>query len=339
MDDSVFESKLDSRSVETVVSTVSPSASGDQLLSPPLMKNENTFSHHKPEEDTRVCKTERGVTLLEKNIITDSSAIRISQVCNTSVPLSTEKTTALGSVTLISVDQMEEIEQQKQATLQMPADNQYKVSLAGAVSHDLSCDQTKPHFDAGDHDVSVLPSASFISQSGDGLQSPFFSDRERHIRCNFEESNIKHPTVPSPVYKSDHLSDSADSPVFSKKKTEKPHSQMVLTDLDKSVNSTVDGFRQAAEKVETTLVDLQTSKTDKENKKLRMKRKLPNFSDSDSDDNELPMISIKSRPQKPKFVRLDEMKQKSRKFSISKSFFSGNDKAQPTLSSFLGKKI
>ena len=98
----------------------------------------------------------------------------------------------------------------------------------------------------------------------------------------------------------------------------------------------------------------QSQTNSQENK--RLKRNLPDFSDSGSDDNDLPLISRKTRPpgsddndlpsisrktrppSKKKFVSLDEMNKKAKKFSISKSFFSGKDeKLQPTLSFFMSK--
>lgn len=306
----------------------------------------------------------------------EPGTIKISQVFNAPVPLNTEENNSVGSVTLISVDQMHEIQQQKLASYQLPVDCHSPVSLVGSVpelqSHDISCDQARPH-SGSDPDESILPSASFISQPGGSLQSPIVSV-EVDSKPKAPQSKVQQRIFAPPNV--DRLSDGADSPVFSKKKSEKSIPVNIPDDISNSDNRFPEGDTHVTDKQK--LNDPQngggdgetkqkhqlpifsdsdsdkdtdessqssnkhpagsrTRRSNKENK--RLKRKLPDFHDSDSDDIELPLINRISRHQnRKKFVRLDEMKQNTKKYSISKSIFSGKDeKLQPTLSFFMSK--
>ena len=348
---------------------------------------------------------------------TEQTTVRISQVFNSPVSLSTEGTSSAGSVTLISVDQMHEIQQQKLTANQLPRENHSAIPLGDTVSekqsHVVSHDKIRNH-SGSDLDETVLPSASFVSQSGSGMQSLVVStEMNNKLKVGLKKVTNLHNTSP----KLDSLSDSADSPVFSKKKSEKLIPVNVLGDWEKFQNRGIEGETESNCNMVNS--NSQIAKSGKENKlkrklpnfsdsdvdtgvyepnqlnsklslsgtnkmsqdSTRLKRKLPNFSDSDvdiigvnepsqsnkkgnlsqsqkvsqenkrlkrnlpdfsgsdSDDNDLPLISRKPRPpNKKKFVTLDEMNKNVKKFSISKSFFSGKDeKLQPTLSFFMGK--
>ena len=265
----------------------------------------------------------------EENISSDQNTVKISQVFNTSIPisLSTVNRDNFASVTLIGVDQMNEIQEQKERQ----HSNHSDVLLADTESHDSSGDQFKLIIDKEDPDISVLPSASFISQPSDSLQSPFPGLTEnKHNKHKPIPENMSSGKSPDLDY--GYSSDSVDSPVFTRKKHEQQMAKDVVTSSNKSI--------EQSNHQEMTIEDLAKTKPlkrDKENKKL--KRKLPNFSDSDSDNNEMPLITRKIQPKnKTKFVKLDEPRANSRKFSISKSFFTDTEeKRQPTLSFFMGK--
>ena len=282
----------------------------------------------------------RNINLAEENLNRDQNTVRISQVCNASVPLSTLQSDHVGSVTLISVDQMNEIQQQKQETKELQNSGHSPVLLADVGSCDLLRDHSKLYVDKEDPNMSVLPSASFLSQPCDNLQSPFPKISKVKAKTENEPTNMKTFTT-IPYIECDHLSDSADSPVFSRKKYEK---QATSGDKNSDTDKLIDAHHEDSSQLKGAVTDEmdvepKVQKRDKESK--RQKRKLPNFFDSDSDHSDLSSISRKSRlKDKSKFVKLDEMKQKSRKFSISKSFFTSTDeKVQPTLSFFMGKLL
>ena len=266
---------------------------------------------------------------VEENISSDQNTVKISQVFNTSIPisLSTVNRDNFASVTLIGVDQMNEIQEQKERQ----HSNHSDILLADTESHDSSGDQSKLTIDKEDPDISVLPSASFISQPSDSLQSPFPGLTEnKHNKHKPIPENISSGKSPDLDY--GYSSDSVDSPVFTRKKHEQQMSKDVVVSSNKSI--------EQPDLQELTIEDLAKTKPpkrDKENK--RLKRKLPNFSDSDSDHNEMPLITRKIQPKNTtKFVKLDEPRANSRKFSISKSFFTDTEeKHQPTLSFFMGK--
>ena len=266
---------------------------------------------------------------VEKSTSSDQNTVKISQVFNTSIPisLSTVNRDNFASVTLIGVDQMNEIQEQKERQ----HSNHSDVLLADTESHDSSGDQSKLTIDKEDPDISVLPSASFISQPSDSLQSPFPGLTEnKHNKHKPIPENMSSGKSPDLDY--GYSSDSVDSPVFTRKKHEQQMSEDVVASSNKSIEQP-----NHQEMTKEDLVKTKPLKRDKENK--RLKRKLPNFSDSDSDNNEMPLITRKIQPKsKTKFVKLDEPRANSRKFSISKSFFTDTEeKRQPTLSFFMGK--
>ena len=276
------------------------------------------------EEQSKVDKD-----FVEENISSDQNTVKISQVFNTSIPisLSTVNRDNFASVTVIGVDHMNEIQEQKERQ----HSNHSDILLADTESHDSSGDQTKLTIDKEDPDISVLPSASFISQPSDSLQSPFPG-------INVNKHN-KHKPIPenmssgkSPDLDYGYSSDSVDSPVFTRKKLEQQMSEDVVASSNKSIEKP-----NHQEMTKEDLAKPKPLKRDQENK--RLKRKLPNFSDSDSDHNEMPLITRKIQPKnKTKFVKLDEPRANSRKFSIPKSFFTDTEeKRQPTLSFFMGK--
>ena len=265
----------------------------------------------------------------EESISSDQNTVKISQVFNTSIPisLSTVNRDNFASVTLIGVDQMNEIQEQKERK----HSNHSDVLLADTESQDSSGDQFKLNMDKDDPDISVLPSASFISQPSDSLQSPFPGLNEnKHNKHKPIPENLSSRKSPDLDY--GYSSDSVDSPVFTRKKHEQQMSEDVVASSNKSIEQP-----NHQEMTKEDLAKTKPLKRDKENKIL--KRKLPNFSDSDSDHNEMPLITRKIQPKnKTKFVKLDEPRANSRKFSISKSFFTDTEeKRQPTLSFFMGK--
>ena len=342
---------------------------------------------------------------LERNIIaknfdnTEQNGVRISQVFSAPVLLSTDERSAAGSVTLISVDQMQEIQQQKHTISQLCETESEKLSPCIGNRGSLS---DKIRYNSGsDLDDSALPSASFVSQSGfcsPSVKAEMNSELKAGLKkvTNFLSESPKHDAVGGIAY----------SPIFSKKKSENIMQENVSCDVEKI--QTIITNEETDSDSDLKHSSLEFAKNPKKNElkenisnsnintsinepklvkktirgSARLKRKLPNFSDSDgssgvnepgpsnnknkenilssqsssqenkrlkkslsdfsdsgSDDNDLPLISRKTRPPaKKKFVSLDEMNKKAKKFSISKSFFSGKDETvQPTLSFFMSK--
>ena len=354
------------------------------------------------EQNTEIPNKFEGNLTAKKLDTTEQNGVRISQVFSAPVPLSTDETSAAGSVTLISVDQMHEIQQQKLAVSQLASTGSEKLSPVLGIENTVN---HKVRYNSGsDLDDSLLPSASFVSQSG--FSSPAVNaEMNSKLKAglekvtNFLSDSPKHDTVGDVAY----------SPIFLKKKSETITQKNVCshveefrtTDINKETDSDYE-FKHYSSEIakdakenefkENVSVfsdsNINTGKNEPKHVKktirgsARLKRKLPNFSDSDgssgvnepgpsnnknkenilssqsssqenkrlkkslpdfsdsgSDDNVLPLISRKTRPPaKKKFVSLDEMNKKAKKFSISKSFFSGKDETvQPTLSFFMSK--
>ena len=196
------------------------------------------------------------------------NAVRISQVFNSPVPLNTGETSAAGSVTLISVDQMHEIQQQELAVSQLGS------TLSEKRSPDIDIVHDKIRYQSGsDMDESFLPSASFVSQGGSG--SPVVN-AEMNDKLKVGLKKVTNYLSKSP--KLDVVSGIAYSPIFSRKKSENTTQENVFGDVEKFQTSDINGESDSDSNLKHSSSEIASG-----GKENELKGKLPSFSDSDID--------------------------------------------------------
>lgn len=248
--------------------------------------------------------------------------VQVSRVESPCVNIDRDKSEKGDTVTLISVEQMNEIQRDKR-TIQSDATESIKITSDSAedmsgnqsdAAEDRPGNQSEPQSDSS-NEMSMLQSASFCTREAKRRSSAINMKKLKTYLKQYE----------------------ADVDTFKTRKSEKEvlHEDTASEECDKLLKSS------KSKKVESSRMKKCSAAHPKENKIThthRFKRKFPTFSDSDSDDS-VPEKRVKTKSCGQKFVNLENLKTNSKRLQISNSFFTGDGgKAQPTLSFFMTNK-
>ncbi|KAL4237496.1 hypothetical protein ACF0H5_002211 [Mactra antiquata] len=234
------------------------------------------------------------------------------------------------SVTLISVEQVNDMKKDLNVNKPLfvsPSQTGYlsDKSNIGSQSSSPYGNQSEPHSDNSD-DLSILPSASFCMKPTNRKSNTVNKKQlEMFLKSNGAKNSPKTDTI--------KLNKSETTSSVTNRIKDSENISSKVSKIQSTVDCISDNYdRQTAFSTVNKLGSQGSQKG-------CLKRKFPNFSDTDSEDS-LPekKQKIKKNNIEKKFVNLDSMKSNSKKLNISKSFMIGDSgKAQPTLSYFMSK--
>ncbi|XP_053400290.1 uncharacterized protein LOC128557215 [Mercenaria mercenaria] len=245
--------------------------------------------------------------------------VQVSLVDSPVVKIEDEKKDRGDSITLISLEQMNDIQREKGNS--HSNSDQYMNNQSDSADDTLE-NQSEPQFDSS-NEMLALPSASFCTEEARRKSSAIDMKRLKNYLKSYEADVDTDLVTESPKFRT------------RKSEKEKGNDEATSASVDKSEHDEIKVDKISSIKPEMLGHNKGDTKT---LHKQKFKRKFPTFSDSDSDGS-LPDKKAKIGPSSEKFVNLENMKKTSKKIQISNSFFSGEGgKAQPTLSFFMSNK-